>query len=157
MLSEGGIRIPMIISWPKKITKPQVITEPVISLDFVPTILAAAGIAPDKILDGVNLIPLLSGETATLPPRDLHWRFWNQAAIRSGDWKYLMNAGGREMLFNVRADKEEKNNLIAKNPEKAQELKKGLTSWTNDLQPPGMPSGKLSSGEVGWYDYYFGK
>ncbi len=61
MLADGGIRVPMIISWPKKITKPRTISEPVISLDFAPTILAAAGIAPDKVLDGVNLMPLLSG------------------------------------------------------------------------------------------------
>lgn len=157
MLAEGGIRVPLIISWPKKITTPRVISEPVISLDFAPTILAGAGIVPDKILDGVNLIPLLSGEQATLPKRDLHWRFWNQAAIRSGDWKYLMNAGGRELLFNIRTDKEEKNNLIKENPEKAQELKKNLSSWSNELQPPGMPSKKINTQEINWYNYYFGK
>lgn len=157
MLAEGGIRVPLIISWPKKITTPRVINEPVITLDFAPTILAAAGMAPDKILDGVSLIPLLSGEVTTLPKREIYWRFWNQAAARSGDWKYVMNSGGREMLFNIRADKEEKNNLISKNPEMVEGLKKSLSSWTNELQPPGMPSNKIKAQEIGWYNYYFGK
>jgi arylsulfatase A-like enzyme len=157
MLSEGGIRVPMIISWPKKITTPQVIHEPVISLDFAPTILAAAGIAPDKILDGVSLIPLLSGEVATLPKRDLRWRFEKHAAIRAGDWKYYTISEEREMLFNLRTDTEEKHNLIKENPEMAKELKTRLSSWTNELQPPGMPSGSLSPAQVRAYDYYFGK
>ncbi len=61
------------------------------------------------------------------------------------------------MLFNIRADASEKHNLIKENPEIAQGLKKHLTPWANELQPPGMPSGKMTMGEIRNYDYYFGK
>lgn len=157
MLAEGGIRVPMIISWPRHVRKGSVIDEPVINLDFAATAIAAAGLPADPALDGVNLLPFLSGSKPALPLRNLYWRFWNQAAVRAGDWKYLTHGDGTEMLFNLRADKEEKHNLISVNPERAAGLKQRLTSWTKELRPTGMPAPPLDAQETSWYRHYFEK
>ena len=86
---EGGIRVPFLVQWKGRIHGGQVVREPVIALDVLPTALAAVGVAAptEKPLDGINLIPLLEGKA--LPARDLHWRFGPQWAIRRGDWKLV--------------------------------------------------------------------
>ena len=100
MLAEGGIRVPMIWSWPASLPRGVVFRDPMITLDIHASVLAAAGLPPDRASDGINLLPRLTGQAKAPPKRELYWRFWNQAAIRSGDWKFL-RAGEREMLFNL--------------------------------------------------------
>ncbi len=90
--------------------------------------IAAAGVKSESLtkLDGVELIPWLSDDEAEPPRRDLFWRFWGQAAIRSGQWKYLVTSDGREMLFNIRDDKKERYNLFSTHPETGSKLKSKL-------------------------------
>ena len=105
--------------------------------------------------DGFDLISWLSGDEAEPPQRDLFWRFWGQAAIRSGQWKYLVTGDGREMLFNIRDDKKERHHLFSTHPETGSQLKSKLQQWTSELEPTGLPSKPLNAEELGWYDYYF--
>jgi arylsulfatase A-like enzyme len=154
MLSEGGIRVPFLVSWPAVIPKGLVYNEPVISLDVAATSLAVAGLDHPAELDGVNLIPYLTGEKDGIPHEVLYWRFFEQSAIRMGEWKFL-KAGPREFLFNLGPQGIEKENLILLEPEKAMELKSRLNDWAGELYIPGLPGEPLKGEEVGWYDHYF--
>jgi arylsulfatase A-like enzyme len=128
--------------------------EPVISLDVAATSVAVAGLPASPALDGVNLIPYLTGEAEGAPHAVLYWRFWEQTAIRMGDWKFL-KAGPREFLFDLSAEQLEKENLIDQHPDKASELRAKLGEWAGELFLPGVPEGPLNSQEIGWYDFYF--
>lgn len=157
MVAEGGIRVPMIWSWPAKLPKGKAVNEPVISLDMTASALAAAGMTDESMsrLDGIDLIPWLSGEQAEPPQRNLYWRFWNQAAVRSGDWKFLLTGDGRRMLFNLRKDKEERTDLISTESRIAKKLESELQEWTSELKPVGLPANPLNDQELSWYNHYF--
>jgi len=153
MISEGGIRVPFIMSWPARISGGTVYDRPVISLDVAATSVAVAGLDTSEELDGANLIPYLTGEKTGQPHEALYWRFWEQSAIRMGDWKYL-KAGKREYLFDLGSKEHERANLINRYPDKVGILKKKLESWASELKTPGLPNGDLRR-EGEWYDTYF--
>lgn len=155
MLAEGGIRVPMIWSWPDRLPQGKTVTDPVISLDMTASALAAAGVCDRAGLDGVDLIPHLTGKVASAPDRDLYWRFWNQAAIRSGDWKYIVTGTGQELLFDVRNDKEERRNVFVRERRRAASMRAKLRQWSEQLQPPGLPSKPPNGQEMRWYEHYF--
>lgn len=154
MLAEGGIRVPCLMRWKGTIPAGQINKTPVTSLDAAATAVAAAGIARPDNFDGADLLPMLAKGTA-LPARTLHWRFWNQAAAREGDWKLLKLGNSQTYLFNLAQDKEEKNNLLEKNPEIAQRLEKSLTAWATELKPAGLPTGTGNAQEKSFYQHYF--
>jgi arylsulfatase A-like enzyme len=155
MLMEGGIRTPFLAAWPGTIPGGQVFADPVIALDVAPTMLAMAGLPPDPKLDGVSLLPLLTGQTAALDERDLFWRFWQQGAIRRGPWKYLVLADGRERLFNLSTERHENEDLLEENPTVAAELREAWHRWAADLQPAGLTKRQLNEQEKDWYAHYF--
>jgi arylsulfatase A-like enzyme len=155
MLAEGGIRVPFLASWPGRIASGTVWKKPVIALDIAATMNAAAGLPPDPALDGVDLLPLLAAGEEKAPSRDLYWRFWNQAAVRSGDWKFLRAGGDRKMLFDLAGDRGEQKNVIAEHPDIAADLEAKLAAWADKMSPPGLPAGPLNDQEQGWYGYYF--
>lgn len=117
-LLEGGIRVPMIIKWPGLVVPGSTSNVPVMSMDFLPTFLAAAGgaPAPDLPPDGVDIRQALSG--GALPERSMYWRYWDrdQRALRRGDYKYL-KINENEFLFNVIEDPMERGNLKDLRPE----------------------------------------
>ena len=154
MVSEGGIRVPFLVSWPAKFPKNMVYDEPVISLDVAATSLAAAGLDIAPELDGVNLIPYLTGKKKGAPHESLFWEFWSQAAIRKGDWK-LLEAGGKQYLFDLSKDIAEQNNLVQEYPEKVEELKKDLEGWAKKHKDGSLPKETFNSQENDWYGYYF--
>ncbi|MEO6788750.1 MAG: sulfatase-like hydrolase/transferase, partial [Chthoniobacteraceae bacterium] len=136
---EGGIRIPFMMQWKGKIPAGKVDDRPVIQIDILPTALAAAGVeaTPEWKLDGVNLLPYVTGEKSGAPHDALYWRLGQQIAVRAGDWKLVKGAGMESVkppaqagkantegaeLYNVTKDIGEKENLAAKNPEKLREL-----------------------------------
>ena len=142
-LYEGGIREPMMITWPGVVTPGTVCDVPVISTDFYPTILEMAGLPwrEAQHVDGVSLVPLLMGR-GRLPDRSLYWHYphyGNQggspsAAIRDGDWKLIeFFEDGRVELYDLRADVGETRNLAASLPEKAQTLADKLHAWQRDV------------------------
>ncbi|MFY0651769.1 MAG: sulfatase-like hydrolase/transferase [Cyclobacteriaceae bacterium] len=153
MISEGGIRVPFIVNWPAGLPNGKVYDRPVISLDMAATSLAMAGLEQPGELDGVNLLPFLNGEKQGDPHNALYWRFWQQTAIREGDFKYL-TAGDRKYLFNVATEEHETKNLLSQYPDKARDLRKKLESWASELKNPGIPSGELKR-EKKWFDHYF--
>ncbi len=155
MLAEGGIRVPMIWSWPARLPMGTTVSEPVISLDMTASALAAAGVSDQSGLDGVDLVPHLTGRGAKLTGRDLYWRFWNQAAIRSGDWKYILTGSGRELLFNLREDIKEEHNLLTEQRKHAAAMRAKLSHWAEQLRPPGLPSDPSNGQETRWYQHYF--
>nr|WP_225954861.1 sulfatase-like hydrolase/transferase [Kibdelosporangium phytohabitans] len=116
-VSEGGIRVPTILSWPDRLRPRQVHDGPVSTVDWTATFLDIAGAKPDQKypLDGTSLAPhLLRG--AAFPHRDLFWRMRGQRALRRGDLKYVRLPDGADRLFDVATDVREQANLAAKRP-----------------------------------------
>ena len=138
MLTEGGIRVPFVVAWPSRIPAGKTYDHPVISLDVGATAVALAGMEKPPELDGINLLPHLGGENPRPPHDALFWRFWNQAAVRKGPWKYLQ-CGPRRYLFNLDSPEHEKLNRIKEHPEIADQLQAELSTWTNGLPQPGIP------------------
>jgi arylsulfatase A-like enzyme len=156
-LLEGGIRVPFMVSWPGVLQAGQVDDRPVVQLDLVPTALAAAGMKIDPAwqLDGVNLLPFLTGKATGLPHESIYWRHGSQWAIRMGPWKLVRwldrrdNEADSKMmepeLYNLTEDIGERHNLIATQPDKARELQTAWNNWNKDNIVPIKakdPSGK---------------
>ena len=137
MMFEGGIRVPFTISWPAKVSGKQIVNSPITALDVFPTVLAATGVsAPNKQLDGVNLLPILTGQTKQAPHegKPLFWRYTNGAgyAVRLGDHKLVYSAYKKEFfLFDIKKDPYEKTNLASVMPEKLTELKRHYQQWNS--------------------------
>jgi arylsulfatase A-like enzyme len=155
MLTEGGMHTPFVVSWPGKIPGGQEYPHPISALDVAATATAITGIETEPgDLDGVNLIPFLSGQNKAAPHEALMWRWVSQSAIREGNWKLLLG-GGREYLFDLDADLEEKHNLLAKHPEIANRLRKRLSDWADELSPPGLAKDMPEGGAWGsYFDFY---
>lgn len=140
---EGGVRVPFCMQWKGKLPAGKTYESPIIQLDILPTCLAAAGatIDPEWKLDGVNLLPYLTGEKTGKPHETLYWRFGPQWAIRHGDWKLLVARGGgtEPELYNLAADISESKNLAAEQPEKVKELRNVYESWNSEQAPPSSP------------------
>ena len=139
---EGGIRVPFVVQWPARIPQGKLFDQPVIALDIMPTAMAAAGIAvpPGQPLDGVNLLPYLTGENAASPHEALCWRFGSQWAVRQGDWK-LVNDGGPR-LFNLAKDIGEAHDLSRQEPDKLKQLQSAYSQWNARNVPPKWQDGK---------------
>lgn len=155
MLAEGGIRVPFILSWPGRVAPGQLSDVPVSALDVGATAVDLAGLPRDEALHGENIFKLMEN-TSIGSKRPLFWRFWNQAAIRVGDWKYL-RAGQHEFLFNLVDDREESRNLAEDQPERLAKLRAQWAEWNATLTRPyeGV-SGPLNPQERNWYAHYFG-
>jgi arylsulfatase A-like enzyme len=146
-LFEGGVRVPFAMQWKGTIPAGIDYANPVISLDIMATItaLAEVKIAPERSLDGVNLIPYLTGKNKGRPHDQLFWRKWEQnaMAIRSGDIK-LVSDGQRQKdnyeLFNLDADIGEQNNRQRENPEKAKQLLEDWEKWNLQLKDRAFPT-----------------
>ena len=138
---EGGIREPYIIHVPG-LTKPGTSSDVIaIGMDFYPTILELAGLPlrPEQHVDGVSLVPVLSGKN--IPERALYWHYphyGNQGGepssiIRSKEWKLIYyHEDGRVELYNLINDMGEVNNVAAAYPEKVSEMQKRLNHWLAD-------------------------
>lgn len=133
---EGGIRVPALMRWPRRLPAGRVSRQVGITMDLTATILAATGtpVPADAQLEGIDLMPVLSGRTPEIE-RTLFWRVVGdreQRAVRSGDWKLLVD-GGRPLLFNLRSDIGERTNLTAERPEVVRRLAPLLAAWQADV------------------------
>jgi arylsulfatase A-like enzyme len=143
---EGGIRVPFMVQWKGRIPAGKVDDRPVIQLDIHPTALAAAGVPvkPEWQLDGVNLLPYLTGENSGTPHEALYWRFGPQVAIRMGDWKLVKGVGSAGIaglerraeasmdgaeLYNLAKDIGETTNLADQESAKVTELTAAWNRW----------------------------
>jgi arylsulfatase A-like enzyme len=140
---EGGIRVPFCAQWKGRLPAGKTYDHPIIQLDILPTALTAAGAPADTEakLDGIDLLPYLTGAKNERPHETLYWRFGNQWAIRHGDWK-LVVAGRSDPageLYNLAEDKSESKNLAADMPEKVGELKALYDAWNAEQAVPSAP------------------
>jgi arylsulfatase A-like enzyme len=135
-LLEGGLRIPAIVRWPGLAVPGTVSDQQIMSMDWLPTFVAAARGAPDPRFpsDGLDIREAIAGRT--LPDRQLFWRFRNhgQEAARIGRWKYLKIAGN-SFLFDVVADPLERGNLKDRHPQRYAELVKAWQAWNASMLP----------------------
>lgn len=135
-LWEGGIRVPMLVSWPA-VVDPRIENGPVSQLDLTASFLEIAGV-PDRLhLDGISLWSHWKGGALPLD-RVFYWRLFQRAqykAIRKGDWKYMVK-GQESFLFRIDADPAEQNNLISGEPGRQKELKALLDEWEKKMLPP---------------------
>lgn len=136
---EGGVRVPFYAQWKGKIPAGQVYENPIIQLDIIPTALAAAGVAvnPEWQLEGVDLLPYITGKNEAAPHDALFWRLGEQWAVRKGDWKLVASRidGPQPRLFNLSEDISEANDLAAKHPERVAELRKEWETWNEKNIP----------------------
>ncbi|MFG0288976.1 MAG: sulfatase-like hydrolase/transferase [Rhodopirellula sp. JB044] len=146
---EGGIRVPGLISWPHQIKAGSTYESPLITLDLLPTFVAAAGGSPTSTqnLDGVNMLPYLQGEMTTTPHDTLHWKMETRGAIRAGDWKLLRFPDRPAELFNLADDPSEQHDLARQRPELVRSLFRKMFAWEQELQRPLF---MLRRAEEGW-------
>lgn len=128
-LLEGGIRVPTVISWPAKLEQNKVYGNPVVNIDFLPTLLSAAGIKTDKQFEGVNLMPYLMGQKTVAPHNTLFWKAAkNYFAVQDGDYKLVYAANGQG-LYNIKEDPSELKDLRQKMPSKVTALMNQFKAW----------------------------
>ncbi|MFD2872952.1 sulfatase-like hydrolase/transferase [Mucilaginibacter ximonensis] len=146
-LYEGGTRMPFIISWPGRVPAGTVDeSSELCSIDLMPTLTKFAGIKLPASYkgDGIDRGDVLLGKPS-LRGKDLFWEYGRNAtafnyprpidkspnlAVRSGEWKLLMNADGTDIqLYDLLKDRKESNNLAAQEPQKVDDLKAKLMAW----------------------------
>ncbi|MCC7373395.1 MAG: sulfatase-like hydrolase/transferase [Verrucomicrobiales bacterium] len=136
---EGGVRVPFLARWKGRLPAGKEYDQPVIQLDLHATALAAAGIAIDPAwkLDGVDLVPHLTGKVAQAPHDALFWRFGQQFAIRQGDWKLVRGGtNAAAQLFDLSADPGESKDLAETEASRAKQLQSAWDQWNSELAPP---------------------
>lgn len=135
-LLEGGLRVPTLLRWPARLA-PQLSDQVTITMDWLPTLLGAAGVAPDRAYpsDGQDILPALTGERSPWP-RTLFWRYkaQGQRAVRDGDLKYL-KINDNEFLFDVAVDARERANLRRRLPADFERLKRSWSQWNEGFLP----------------------
>jgi arylsulfatase A-like enzyme len=153
---EGGVRVPFIARWPKRLPAGRVIHNPAMTIDVLPTVarLIGAKLPADRIIDGRDLWALLSGAKNASDPHDALYFYWGQElqAVRSGRWKLHLphdydihtpgNGGGRGKvsrqrielsLFNLETDIGETTNVADQYPDVVNRLMKYVERARTDL------------------------
>jgi len=141
LLLDGGVRVPFLACWPSKLPAGHVYALPVSALDITATALAAAGTPPrpEDALDGVDLVPFLSGRRSGMPHAALFWRFRSQAAVLAEPWKLVFAAPDRWELFDRRSPEGETRDVAAGHPEVVARLRTQLEAWCAAQSPAGLP------------------
>jgi arylsulfatase A-like enzyme len=138
-LYEGGIRVPLVVSWPGLKRRGSKCDAPVSSVDWYPTLLELAGVDPptSQTLDGVSLVPVLRG-AGELSRKRLFWHFpcyvgkaTPSSAVRDGDFKLIefFEDGGGHELYNLKTDPNEQHDLARSMPDKAAAMYRTLQAW----------------------------
>jgi arylsulfatase A-like enzyme len=145
-LYEGGIRVPMMVSWQGKIKPGKKSDQPVATIDILPTLLDLTGVQNNlSVVDGISIVPALN-EDKPLKREALYWNYPHyhngppSAAIRKGNFKLiefyeksLTGQSGAFELYDLSKDLGETNDLAGKNPELVNELKNELANWRKDV------------------------
>ena len=165
-LYEGGIRVPWILRWPRKLPAGRTVTEPVSSLDLLPTLCELAGVEPprDRAIDGTSLVPLFDGKPLARA-KPLYWHYYRgfekpKAALRDGDWMILGHWDGPALppggsvrrgdsalikrhaltefeLYDLRSDPGQTRELSKERPDKLAELSTKLVRTYREVQAEG--------------------
>jgi arylsulfatase A-like enzyme len=153
-LLEGGLRVPAIVRWPGVVQPGSQSTVPIMSMDWLPTFVAAGGGRQDPAYpsDGIDVRPALTG--GALPERPLFWRFGNKAqrAHRLGHYKYL-KINDNEFLFDVVADPLERGNLKDRQPDRFAAMKAAWEQWDAGMLHD--PTAQSAGNEpANWADHF---
>jgi arylsulfatase A-like enzyme len=154
---EGGTRVPFMMRWPGHI-QPGIVYRDVVSLlDVLPTSVAAAGgkLPTDRVYDGVDLMPYLTGKKTGTPHNMLVWRRLPLFSIRQGDWKLWESVddktgkyGDYKLLFNLKDDLNETTNVADKYPAKVKELEGLVHQWAKQMTDPRWPTSRAVTFKV---------
>jgi arylsulfatase A len=145
---EGGLRVPLLIRWPKVAQAGTTCAEPVVTMDLFTTIARAAGARPsDEAIAGLDLRPLLTDPSASLDRDTFYFHFPHYyptttpvGAIREGDWKLIEYfEDGRLELYDLASDLSEQHDLAGQKPEVARRLHAKLAAWRQEVAAP-MPT-----------------
>ncbi len=139
---EGGMREPTVVRWPGKIPAGKDNDEIMTTMDLLPTFakLAGADIPADRVLDGKDIGPTLSGKAAS-PHEAFFYHRGNQLqAVRSGKWKLHTNRGKPTQLYDLESDISEQKNVIKSNPEVTQRLLGYLNAFAKDIAEHSRPA-----------------
>ena len=140
---EGGLRVPMFVKWPKKVAPGTRVSNPVAHIDLMPTLVAAADakIPQDVELDGVDILPLATGdEGAAWDRKTLFWQSGYYRVVRHEDWKLQISDNPKKTwLFDLANDPTEQNNLATSEPEKLAELQALLAEHKASARDPLYP------------------
>ncbi|MCC7337691.1 MAG: sulfatase-like hydrolase/transferase [Pirellulaceae bacterium] len=134
---EGGIRVPFVVKWTGHLPAGTTYTKPVSSLDIAATSYALANVEidPKRPLDGVDLIPYLTGANTELPHPTLYWRIGPDYAMRDGDWK-LTAQDGKAEVYHLSEDISESQNLAEQRPELLAKLQAKYDEWSAQMMDP---------------------
>ena len=153
-LFEGGVRVPFAIRWKGVIPEGNSYKNPVSSLDIMATIVAQTNVKinPERPLDGVDLIPFLTGKNNGAPHEYLFWRKWEQnaMAIRHGNYKLVANKKQDQEtpeLFDLSTDISESKNLKSEKLKISKDLQKEWNNWNKELKERVFPA----LGEDNWW------
>ena len=143
MMYEGGLRIPFMAQWKGKIPPGQVYDKAVSSFDIYATAVAnSKGIKAPKQIEGVDLIPYLTGKDSGTPHKTLFWRQGGKAGLRHADWK-AVRMGGRKAqgraqweLYDLSKDLSEENNVAKAHPERFAELVSIWEKMNGEMSEP---------------------
>ena len=146
---EGGPRVPFIAQWKGTLPAGKPYEKPVMNLDVLPTIIAAAGGKLDSAskLDGVDLLPFLTGKKMDRPHQTMYWRFGPQWAVRHEDWKLVVSKGGsgNPELYNLANDIGESKDLAKIETAKVIELQKLYDAWSKEQAEPTAKDADVAS------------
>jgi len=162
---EGGMRVPCVVRWPGKIPAGTTTSALTSTLDILPTLAAIAGgkTPSDRIIDGKNIWPILSGKSKAHPREAYYYYQMDQLqAVRSGDWKLFVAMDSKKRnwgkpegkmelkLYNLAKDIHEDNNVAAANPKMVKQLLAHAEAARKDLGDTNHP-GK-GQRNAGWVD-----
>jgi arylsulfatase A-like enzyme len=139
---EGGVNVPFFMKWNGKLPAGMVYGNPVSSMDIFMTSvkLAECGLPDDRVYDGIDLMPYLTGSKEGIPHEQFYWKADHINAMRSGDWKYLQSIrDGWIELYNLREDRYESIDLHNVRPEELLDLKEKFDTWSKELMLPLWP------------------
>jgi arylsulfatase A-like enzyme len=140
---EGGTKVPFLMRWPGKIAPGSRFAPPISHFDVFATASAAAG-APlpgDRPIDGVDVLPFLAGSASGVPHQTLFWRSGAYRVVRDGDWKLQsLDLPRKDLLFDLKADPTERNDVAAANPGIVAALKAKLAAHDATQMAPAWQS-----------------
>lgn len=146
---EGGIRVPAAMSYPRKLPQGVVRDQPVMVMDWYPTVLELCGVQPPEVtLDGHSVLPLIRSAEAESEHKVLYFQWFNQWAVREGDWKLICHQGRdveaepKYTLHNLKENQPEVQDHFDQQPEIVERLKSLHAAWAQDVgvSPPNAES-----------------
>ena len=144
---EGGIHVPFFLKWPARLAGGQTFEAPVHGFDIFSTAAAAAGVElpRDRMIDGVDLVPFVTGDAQGVPHERLFWRTGGYQVVLADGYKLqISDPPGKTWLFHLASDPTEQRNLADAAPERVAALKQLLAEHNAEQAPPLWPSALVS-------------